>query len=153
MVESRGYTLLAFAAFKSHEHCFMVLYKHAVKYNLDSRDPETASRILKEWADQPTDEKFTALHFSAYHGTVKLIRVLLDEMNADLHFINCYGANVLHIAAQGDQPAPLFYFINERRMNIDFVDNRGSTPLHWACYSGAEYALQYILALGPNINC
>lgn len=37
-------------------------------------------------------------------------------------------------------------------MDINCVDNRGSTPLHWACYSKSEFALQYILALKPDIN-
>ena len=84
MVESRGYTLLAFSAFKNHEHCFMVVYNHAVRYNLNNRDAEVAARILKDWADYPTDEKFTALHFAAYHGTMKLVRILLDEMRTTL---------------------------------------------------------------------
>ena len=37
-------------------------------------------------------------------------------------------------------------------MDIDDQDNRGSTPLHWACYSRAEFALSYILALGPALE-
>lgn len=32
------------------------------------------------------------------------------------------------------------------------ADNRGSTPLHWACYSKAEFALSYILAMGPELE-
>lgn len=37
-------------------------------------------------------------------------------------------------------------------MDINERDNRGSTPLHWACYSKAEYALAYILAMGPDLE-
>ncbi len=37
-------------------------------------------------------------------------------------------------------------------MSLDEVDNRGSTPLHWACYSKSEYALSFILALQPNLE-
>jgi palmitoyltransferase ZDHHC13/17 len=37
-------------------------------------------------------------------------------------------------------------------MSLDEVDNRGSTPLHWACYSKSEYALSFILALKPNLE-
>lgn len=37
-------------------------------------------------------------------------------------------------------------------MDINEVDNRGSSPLHWACYSKAEFALSYILSMGPNLE-
>jgi ankyrin repeat protein len=37
-------------------------------------------------------------------------------------------------------------------MDINVVDNRGSTPLHWACYSRSEFALSFILALSPNLE-
>ena len=32
--ESRMYTALSFASFKNHYHCFKIIYKHALKYNL-----------------------------------------------------------------------------------------------------------------------
>ena len=35
---------------------------------------------------------------------------------------------------------------------MNLPDNRGSTPLHWACYSQSEIALSYILAWDPDIN-
>ena len=31
-------------------------------------------------------------------------------------------------------------------MDLKSRDNRGSTPLHWACYSKSEIALNYILS-------
>jgi ankyrin repeat protein len=37
-------------------------------------------------------------------------------------------------------------------MDINEIDNRGSTPLHWACYSRSEFALSYLLAMKPNIE-
>lgn len=37
-------------------------------------------------------------------------------------------------------------------MSLDDVDNKGSTPLHWACYSKAEFALSYILAMNPQLE-
>ena len=39
-----------------------------------------------------------------------------------------------------------------RDMDIDAIDRRGSTPLHWACYSKSEYALCYILAMKPDLE-
>ena len=37
-------------------------------------------------------------------------------------------------------------------MDINDTDNRGSTPLHWACYSKSEFALSYILAMSPDLE-
>jgi len=37
-------------------------------------------------------------------------------------------------------------------MTIEGRDNRGSTPLHWACYSRSEFALSYLLSMGPEID-
>lgn len=37
-------------------------------------------------------------------------------------------------------------------MDVDIQDNRGSTPLHWACYSRSEVALNYILSMNPNLE-
>ena len=73
-------------------------------------------------------------------------------MGADFTVKNVYGANVLHVAAQGDQPCPLYYFVAIKDMDIDETDNRGSTPLHWACYSKAEFALSYILSMSPELE-
>lgn len=37
-------------------------------------------------------------------------------------------------------------------LNLNEVDCRGSTPLHWACYSQSETALAYLLAWNPKLN-
>jgi|LauGreDrversion4_2_1035121.scaffolds.fasta_scaffold180213_2 ankyrin repeat protein len=92
--DAREYTTLAFCAFKNHTNCFKCILKHAQTYQFNSGDPS-----LKAWADSRTDELFTALHFATYHGNFELIRILSEEMSADINAKNVYGANVLHIAA------------------------------------------------------
>ena len=165
--ESRFYTALSFASFKNHHQCFKLIHRHALKYNLaggesasrecitdvqKARFKERQDKEMRDWVNTPTDEKFTALHFSTYHGNTELIRIMVEEMQADFQLKNVYGANVLHIAAQGDQCCPLFYFVNMKDMYINEQDNRGSTPLHWAVYSKAEYALSYTLAMEPDLE-
>lgn len=100
LTESRQYTALAFSAFKNHQHCFKIILEHGIKYNLPlglNRKPTVKS--LQAWANQSTDEEFTALHFATYHGNYELIKILVEEMHADFTAKNMYGANVLHIAA------------------------------------------------------
>ena len=69
---------------------------------------------------------------------------MLVDNGADIYIKNTHGLNVLHIAAQGDQPISLFYF-KSQSMDIYCKDNRNSTPLHWACFSNSEMALVYLL--------
>ena len=37
-------------------------------------------------------------------------------------------------------------------MSVNVKDNRGSTPLHWACYSRSEIALNYLLSMNPDLE-
>ena len=37
-------------------------------------------------------------------------------------------------------------------LDINQVDNKGSTPLHWACYQQSEFAIAYILAMNPKLE-
>jgi len=58
---------------------------------------------------------------------------------------------VLHIAAQKDHAFPIIYF-HEKGVDINSVDKRNSTPLHWACYLKSEQAFSYLLSLGPQLS-
>ena len=75
----------------------------------------------------------------------------LVKRGANINAENFFGLNMLHVAAQGDQANSLYYFyING--VNLNQQDKRGSTPLHWACYSNSEIALSYLLAWSPKMN-
>jgi len=47
---------------------------------------------------------------------------------------------------------PIVYF-HDLGIDINVQDNRKSTPLHWACYSRSEIALNYLLAMNPQLEC
>ena len=51
---------------------------------------------------------------------------------------------VLHIAAQGDQPISLIYFAKKRKIDINAVDNKGGTALHWAAFLGYEISVNVL---------
>lgn len=48
--------------------------------------------------------------------------------------------------------APPLYLFRSLGLDIDQKDNRGSTPLHWACYSQSEIAISYLLAWNPKLD-
>lgn len=71
-----------------------------MKYNITlDKDRKPDKEMVKHWANQKTDEKFTALHFATFHANFEMIQILIEQMEADLKAVNMYGANVLHIAA------------------------------------------------------
>lgn len=60
----------------------------------------------------------------------------------------------MHTAAQGDQPAVIYFLVRQCGLKIDEPNRNGSTALHWAAYDDSNYlALSYILALKADINC
>lgn len=106
---------------------------------------------LRQWTDcRSVKDQFTALHLASYRGNMDAIRTLM-RLGADKHAENYFGLNMVHVAAQGDQAASLYYF-KSQGVDINKQDKRGSTPLHWACYSQSEIALTYLLAWNPDLN-
>ena len=77
---------------------------------------------------------FSPLHYAAYHGNAKIINMLI-EAGADIYAENDQGINVLHVAAQGDSPYSLAFFLRHSTMTVNCRDKSLSTPLHWACIS------------------
>jgi ankyrin repeat protein len=111
---------------------------------------------LHDWVNQKTNaDKFTALHLASFRGNVHNIKLLIRE-GADIYAKNKYGINMIHVAAQGDQISSLVrfyfnfkYYFYKAGICINETDDKGSTAVHWACYSKSEVALNYLLAWGP----
>jgi len=137
IIDPRGYTLLHEACFNNNEQIVEALIKHA-KETLTTQQ-------LSDWINHKTKvDGFTSLHFTSFKGNPQLSELLLTY-GADINAVNNFGINVLHVAAQGDQPISL-YFFKLRGLDLRSRDNRGSTALHWACYSKSEVALVYLLS-------
>lgn len=73
--------------------------------------------------------------YASFNGHVELIHYLI-EIGANPAIINNTRLNVLHMAAQNNKVSTLIYF--KDKVNINTADEKGSTPLHWAAYSGSE---------------
>lgn len=117
-----------------------------------NRDGTIEKRHLQEWANRKTDEQFTAVHFATFHSNMDMVKILVEEMHCDITTKNVYGANVLHVAAQGEAPVPLWYFHKTKHLSLEERDFRGSTPLHWATYSKSVSSLLFILAMKPDLE-
>ena len=98
-----------------------------------------------------------AIHFAAFKGDVKIIKLLIDN-GADIYAKTNRKLNIIHYSSQGNRSTSLMYFYlyyyildnkkDQKIINlIKETDCGGSTPLHWAAYSNAEDILLYLINL------
>ena len=59
---------------------------------------------------------------------------------------------MIHVAAQGDSPYSLAYFLRKTTLSINAEDRSQSTPLHWACISRSHSAVRYLLAWKAKVG-
>jgi palmitoyltransferase len=121
-------------------------------YQRFNDDLEESKKVFYELLNRKGGKQgYVAIHYASYRGNVELIKKFIS-LGADYKLLNNEGLNVLHMAAQGNQPASLVYFVEEKQMDLKLKDHVGSTPLHWACYIGAENAIDFILSNNIEIN-
>ena len=119
---------------------------------------------LNDFINEKNKQGTTAIHFAAFKGNVKIIKLLIEN-GANIYAETKRHLNIFHYSAQGNKPTSLMYFYlykyifgkpkDEKIIElIKAQDSGGSTPLHWAAYSNAEDVLLYLINLHifPNEN-
>ncbi len=149
IVDEKGFNLLHHAVLKGIPGKAKCLIDF-VKKNAIETDTISHEKFVAWINARTTKDEFTPLHFASFKTNLDACDELIKN-HADIHAVNLFSLNMLHVAAQGDAAPSLYYF---RKLGVDLnkPDNRGSTPLHWACYSMSEIALSYILAWNPNMD-
>lgn len=130
-----------------------LLLRHYDK--LTAADPVTYTADRKKtWLNHKDAEGFSCLHYAVFKANWKSAQ-LLEEHGSDIYQVNSLGLSVMHIAAQGDSPFLLVqieyyrkYYYMSKGFKIQVEDGKGSTPLHWACYSGRESSVNALIAWG-----
>jgi ankyrin repeat protein len=145
VVDDKGFSLLHHAVLKNRpaKVALLLSYARGVQQETDA--------AISQWINAKTrEDKFTPLHFAAFKGHLKMLKLLVS-LGSSINQVNQYGLTMMHVAAQGDAATSL-YFFKEMGLNINEKDKRGSSPLHWACYSQSEIAISYLLAWNPDLN-
>ena len=68
----------------------------------------------------------------------------LETLGANPMLLTNLGFNCLHLTAQGDQLKSALYFYD--KFDINSIDNKKGTALHWAAYVGSEDVTSFLLA-------
>ena len=144
--DENGYTILHKSVFNSDLEITELIIKEAKR-----RLGMSKGDSLAKFVNDKTNEGLTALHYAANKGNIPLFKLLIEH-GANVDAVTSLGKNVMHMAAEGNQPSMLIYLITEQHQSSQSVDENGSTPLHWACYFGAEEAVNFLLNLNANIN-
>ena len=144
--DENGYTILHKSVFNSDLEITELIIKEA-KRRLGMGKGDSLAKFIND----KTNEGLTALHYSANKGSIPLFKLLIEN-GANIDAVTNLGKNVMHMAAEGNQPSMIIYLITEQHQSSQSVDENGSTPLHWACYFGAEEAVNFLLNLKANIN-
>lgn len=144
--EEDDYTALHRSVFMNSEPITSLIIEELKKrFGLDNKGG------LEKFINETTNEGITALHYAAYNGNINIANMLIDN-GADVGLISKRGKNVMHFAAEGNKPSIMVYFIAYHAQDVFCIDECGSTPLHWACYSGSEEAVLFLLSVKANIN-
>ena len=122
---------------------------------------ENVMEILRNKFDEETLKKYlnkedslgnTAILYAAYRGNIHIVESLIQS-GSNVNFISKKGGlNVLHMAAQGNNPNLIIYFKEKYNFPIDQKDSAGNLPLHWACYNSSEEAINFLLSFMDDIN-
>ena len=109
------------------------------------------SQIFTSFINSKTEEGLTPLHYTAYIGNLEISKNLLQN-GADINAVTNLGKNIIHLSAEGNQPSYMIYYLFKKVIEISTQDNNKSTPLHWACYSGASDSVKFLISLNAEIN-
>ena len=144
--EENDYTALHRAVFNNSEKIVSLIIEE-----LKKRIGFESKMALSNFINEKTNEGITALHYAAYKGNITIAKLLIENGGV-VEMVTNRGKNVMHLAAEGNQPSIMYYFIAYQAQDIISIDDYGSTPLHWACYAGAEEAVLFLLSLKANID-
>jgi palmitoyltransferase len=151
--KDKSQTILHKLAFVTvtHDERNSVFIKEAIKLifeYLDNTLAKSNTNAMTEFINQPNDNGYTAYLYASFRGNIYLMHVL-EKYGADTLKTNNKKLTAMHLAAQGNSTSSIVYLHFKYDNLISQLDQGGSTPLHWACYSGSEIAVDYLLHFSP----
>ena len=135
----------------THDERNSLFIKESIKLifeYLDNTLVKSNTNAMTEFINQPNENGYTAYLYASFRGNLYLMHVL-ETYGVDTLKTNNKKLTAMHLAAQGNSTSSIAYLHFKYDNLISQVDQGGSTPLHWACYSGSEIAVDYLLHFSP----
>lgn len=129
---------------------------------------EEAITILKFMAEQLANDMETkqlistyrdahlgsqAIHLAATTGNIQIIEILMEQFLSDANQLTLGKQSVHHCAAQRNNGiVSIFVFNRCHGIQVNSVDKKGATALHFAIISLQLKNVQALIKLGANPN-
>ncbi len=81
--------------------------------------------------------------------TLKIVSIVIVFLMIDLSFGK---AHEIHVAAQKGHLSRIKELLSKDPELLNFRDENGRTPLHWACREGYERVVEYLINEGADVN-
>ncbi len=134
-----------------HRACFLDYTEFSILIVKELKKRLGSSKLLSNFINEKTDEGLTSLHYTAYNGNIELSKFLIKN-GASVNALTNLGKNVIHLSAEGNQPSSMIYFLYKEKFDVYMGDENGASALHWACYSGAEDSVNFLIGLNAFID-
>ena len=164
--DTKGYTGLALAATTTHISIVKILLNYVdvdLPNNIGSTPliiaaeggkDEIVMEMLKynaDWRLQNHDGH-TAFMKAVIHGHAQVVKVLLAHKALE-QIADDSRRTAMHIACSAEETKPdMIDLLHEQRFELDAKDDRGRTPLHYACRVGNIEVAKTLLALHADIR-
>ncbi|XP_076240661.1 uncharacterized protein LOC143183117 isoform X2 [Calliopsis andreniformis] len=83
-------------------------------------------------------------------GVVEYLAEAVESLNGDA--TDCTGASALHHAASAGHPSVITALCNIPKIQLNAIDKKGQTPVHYACADEHLEAVEVLIGLGANID-
>ena len=143
--DENGNTPLHYSVYKNNYELTTLIIEEAKK------GLGLSSHKISNFINEKNDEGYTALLYSVKNGNFEIYKYL-KKLGAKVEITTNLGKNALHISAETNNTNMLIFLLLNEPLDIYTLDDNGSTPLHWACYSGAYEVANYLLCLKADIN-
>ena len=92
--------------------------------------------------DTTDNQGFTVLHRAAQSGSYELVKFFVNK-GTDIHLKTKGGQNCLHIATTYGHLNLCGTLVNKHNFNVDMVDDRGWTALHFSTQNGCDALVKF----------
>ena len=112
------------------------------------------------WINKRNSQSFLALEIAAQRSNVEIINLIYsyyEKYNSVVKFQN-KETNIFHQISKKNEMYPLIFFYEKLQKHypneniLDFTNNTGMTPLHYAAKCNNKRVLDLLLDYGCNIN-